>query len=319
MWRRNSLHTLHTTQMTPFIFRSAPAMLALLTLGSVAACSEDSAATPAGPNDVVVGPNGTARQYGAPVALGNGQARTYVVLDQKQQGRPIELGVALTASALDGLPAPMNMPPGDGHAHVDSHEYILPMPQQNGTPFKFVELNWNPVGHEIPGIYTIPHFDFHFYTITKEQRDQITPADAQFQQKADNLPAAALVPQFYSTMTPPGAPTPAVPKMGVHWIDVRSPEIQALLGKPELAKPFTTTFIYGSWNGKFTFVEPMVTRDFILGRRTATTAAQRDSVISLPMGAQASPAGVYPAAYRIAWDAEANEYRIALTQLTQKN
>jgi hypothetical protein len=107
--------------------------------------------------------------------------------------------------------------------------------------------------------------------------------------------------------------------MGVHWIDARSPEIQALLGHPELAKPFTTTFIYGSWNGRFTFVEPMITRDFILGRRAATTATQRDSVIALPMGAQASPAGLYPAAYRIAWDATANEYRIALTQLTSRN
>lgn len=307
--------------MRSFLLRTAPAMAALLTLAAASACNDDAAATPAGPNDVVTLPNGIGLQYGESVALGNGQARTYILLDQKQQGRPIELGVALTPAALEGLPAPMNMPPGntDGHEHVDAHEYILPMPQRNGTPFKFVELDWNPQGHEVQGIYTIPHFDFHFYTVTKAERDLIVPTDAQFQQKADNLPPAALVPPFYSTLTPPGVPTPAVPKMGVHWIDVRSPEIQALMGHPELARPFTTTFIYGSWNGRFTFVEPMITRDFILGRRTAATAAQRDSVISLPMGTQASPAGLYPAAYRIAWDADANEYRIALTQLTHQN
>lgn len=308
--------------MSLFSLRSTPALLALVTVATAGACSDDTSATPAGPTDVVTLPTGESRQYGAAVALGNGQARTYIIFDQKQQGRPIELGVALTPSALEGLPAPMHMPPGgggDGHAHVDAHEYLLPMPERNSTPFKFLSLDWNPQGHEIPGIYTIPHFDFHFYTITKAERDLILPTDAQFQQKADNLPPAAMVPQFYSTMTPPGAPTPAVPKMGVHWIDVRSPEIQGLLGKPELAKPFTTTFIYGSWNGRFTFVEPMITRDFILGRRTAATAAQRDSVIALPMGEKASPAGMYPAAYRIAWDAAANEYRIALTQFRQKN
>lgn len=307
--------------MRSFSLHTAPAILALLTFAAVGACSDDSTASPAGPTDVVTLPNGLSRQYGTAVALGNGTARTYVLFDKQQQGRAVELGVALSPNALEGLPAPMNMPPGggDGHEHVDSHEYILPMPQTNNTPFKFLELDWNPQGHEIPGIYTIPHFDFHFYTITKAERDLIVPTDAQFQQKAENLPPAAMVPQFYSTLTPPNTPTPAVPKMGVHWIDVRSPEIQALLGHPELAKPFTTTFIYGSWNGRFTFVEPMITRDFILGRRTAAAAAQRDSVIPLPMGAQVSPAGVYPAAYRIAWDATANEYRIALTQLTQKN
>jgi|APMI01.1.fsa_nt_gi hypothetical protein len=307
--------------MSLFSIRPAAALTALMAAAAVVACSDDSSASPAGPTDVVTLPNGTSRQYGTSVPLGNGQARTYVIFDQKQQGRALELGVALSPEALEGLPAPMNMPAGgdDAHAHVDSHEYLLPMPQQNGTPFKFVELDWNPQGHEIPGIYTIPHFDFHFYTITKAERDLILPTDATFQQKADNLPPAAQVPQFYSTLTPPNTPTPAVPKMGVHWIDARSPEIQALLGHPELAKPFTTTFIYGSWNGRFTFVEPMITRDFILGRRAATTATQRDSVIALPMGAQASPAGLYPAAYRIAWDATANEYRIALTQLTSRN
>lgn len=302
-------------------FRAASVMIAAAIVSAIAACNDDSSDAPSGPNDIITAPDGTARQYGAPVPLGNGQARTYIVFDNKQLGRAIELGVALTPSALEGLPAPMNMPPGGsgGHEHVDSHEYILPMPLQNSTPFKLMELNWNPQGHEIPGIYTVPHFDFHFYTITKAERDLIVPTDAQYQQKAENLPPAEFVPQFYSTLTPPGAPTPSVPKMGVHWIDVRSPEVQALLGHPELAKPFTTTFIYGSWNGKFTFLEPMITRDFIMSRRTAATASQRDTVMMLPMGAQVSPAGSYPAAYRVMWDATANEYRIALTQLTQKN
>ena len=58
--------------------------------------------------------------------------------------------------------------------------------------------------------------------------------------------------------------------MGVHWIDVRSPELQGLLGKPERAKPFTATFIHGAWNGKFIFDEPMVTRAHLLAKKSAT-------------------------------------------------
>ena len=128
----------------------APAMLATITIATVVACANDSAAAPAGPyNDVLTLANNNSRQYGEPVALGNGSARTYVVFDEKQKGRAIELGVALTPDALEGLPAPMNMPPGNngGHEHVDSHEYILQMPQQNGTPFKFLKSiqHYDPV------------------------------------------------------------------------------------------------------------------------------------------------------------------------------
>src|SRR4051794_20280918 len=44
------------------------------------------------------------RQYGSPVKVGNGSARTYVIFD-KTNGAPVELGVALSEKAMDGLPA----------------------------------------------------------------------------------------------------------------------------------------------------------------------------------------------------------------------
>ena len=43
-----------------------------------------------------------------------------------------------------------------------------------------------------------------------------------------------------------------------------------------------------------------------------------DSVIPVPTATNYEPAGYYPSAYRITWDAQAKEYRIALTQLTWK-
>jgi hypothetical protein len=225
---------------------------------------------------------GLHRRYGRAERLGEGRARTYVLFDKRRGTQvPVEVGVALDERALQGLPAPMPMPhpmpPGDGHEHVDSHIYDLALPARHGTPYQFVELDWNPAGHEVKGVYDVPHFDFHFYTVTPAERAAVDPADPQFQQRADNLPAAEFVPAPYSTLTPPGAPTPAVPRMGVHWIDPRSPEIQGLLGRPELARPFTTTFIHGSWDGRFTFAEPMITRAFILGRkaRRRTRSATR--------------------------------------------
>jgi len=118
---------------------------------------------------------------------------------------------------------------------------------------------------------------------------------------------------------PPGAPAPGIPLTGVHWIDVRSPELQKMFGKPDGFRTFTTTFIYGSWAGRFTFLEPMITRAHILAKKTATDSAVRDEVIPVPTAPRYSPDGYYPSAYRIAWDANAREYRIALTQLKWSN
>jgi hypothetical protein len=65
-----------------------------------------------------------------------------------------------------------------------------------------------------------------------------------------------------------------VPRMGLHWLDSKSPEL------PPAHRPFTATFIVGSWNGQVIFDEPMVTRDFILAQRTGPATA--DS-IALPL------------------------------------
>jgi hypothetical protein len=254
-------------------------------------------------------------RYGDPVKLGNGRARAYVLFDERT-GAPRELGVALDEAALDGLPAA-----GSGHhgdAMVMTHEYILALPAGNKTPFTFVEMNWNPMGHEPEGVYQdVPHFDFHFYTIAKAARDSIVPTNADFEKKGGNLPASEFVPPFNVALGPPGL-EPAklvVPMMGLHWVDVRSAELQKLLGKPEAYKPFTATFIYGSWDGRFHFWEPMVTRAHILSKKDATDPAVRDQVIPISMPAKYQAPGYYPAAYRVAWDAAAREYRIALTEL----
>jgi len=48
---------------------------------------------------------------------------------------------------------------------------MVQLPQQHASAFKFVELDWNPGGHEPAGVYDTPHFDFHFYTIDVAQRN----------------------------------------------------------------------------------------------------------------------------------------------------
>jgi hypothetical protein len=278
------------------------------------ACSDPSGvAAPDGQSNADRGGAASAgihRQYGAPVRVGEGRARTYVIVDQKQGGRAIELGVAFDERAMDGLRAP---DPSHGE-HGDMDMFDLPLPARHNTAFQFVELDWNPRGHGAP--YLEPHFDFHFYTEAPSTRAAITPADPAYAQKAANDPPAASVPAHYATPAALlGAPAAAVsvPMMGMHWVDVRSPELQGLLGNPSGYRPFTATFIYGAWDGKFTFLEPMITRAHIVAKRDAADPAVRDEVIPISTSPTYPTGGFRPTAYRIAWDAQAKEYRVALT------
>jgi hypothetical protein len=277
-------------------------LLAVLALTGLA-CSDSKA--PLDPGGMI---SSTRRQYGAPVEVGNGRARAYVVADQKT-GNPAEVGVALDEAALQGLPATGDHG-GGGHEHYNSH--ILTLPAGSGTPYRFVELDWNPKGHGGP--YTAPHFDFHFYRISLEERDAIDPANPQYAERAANLPAVDQLPAGYGSshllmnLTPAQA---SVPKMGLHWIDTSSPEL------PPRNKPFTATFIVGSWDGKVIFDEPMITRDFILAQRKAAT--RRGEIIPVSAARRYAPVGFYMTGYRVSFDERAKEYRIALTGLTYRD
>lgn len=240
---------------------------------------------------------GAHRQYGTPLKLGRGMARAYVVLDAFSGQTPLEFGVALDARALEGLS-------GEPEAMLR-----LPLPEKSPAPYRFVMVDWNPHGHEPPGVYDVPHLDFHFYTVPEGAVDAIVPTNPDFASEADDLPTGDYVPAYYTVLAPPGL-TPAdvaVPQMGVHWVDTRAPELQGMFGHPEDYRPFDATFIYGSWDGRFTFLEPMVTLDLLRSHPDQTRPVSQPAMYPGP--------GWFPSAYRITYDARAHEYRVALTQL----
>jgi len=292
-------------QTTADHIRRRALALTLLTTAALGGCQAASGAdTPA-----------VRTTYGNPVTIGRGTLRSYVT---ERDGAPAELGVAFSEGALEGLPTT-----GEGH-HGGAgpvHQYDLTFPTANIAPFRFVEVNWNPMGHEPAGVYQdVPHFDFHFYTVSKAERDAIVPSDPAYAVKANAVPTGDYVPPFALQLGPPGA-TPAevaVPKMGVHWVDARSTELQQILGKPEAYQPFARTFIIGSWDGRFHFWEPMITRAHMLAKKSATAAAVRDELIPISVPSRYHVPGYYPTAYRITWDDQAREYRVALAGLTPR-
>ncbi|MFL5494285.1 MAG: DUF5602 domain-containing protein [Gemmatimonadales bacterium] len=309
---------------TLILHRRATQTLWLLTL--LAAC--DDASPPAGADAFPTGPAAqadaqghTIRHYGTPVRVGEGTARTYVLVNTSDRDVPLEVGVALSEGAMEGLPAAT----ANGMAAMAGHGSmlvnLLALPELNPTPYQFVELDWNPAGHEPAAIYGIPHFDFHFYTVSRETRSSILPSDPRYAEAAASFPAAEFRPPFYlDAATAAGAPAWAVtvPQMGLHWFDVRAPELQAALGNPAGYQPFTRTFIKGTWDGRFIFDEPMITRAWLLTKRISSREAAPDEIISVPTAERYAPAGYYPQAYRVAYDPRAREFLVGLTQLAAR-
>jgi hypothetical protein len=245
--------------------------------------------------------------YGPAQTLGQGSARTYVELDAN--GVPTALGVALTETALSGLP----QTPLPGGPSAVNLTLALPASAQI-TGFDHVMLDWNPGGHEPEHVYTLPHFDFHFFLTTPAERDAIMPGDPAWAAKAASFPAAEFIPKDYAAASTlanmePGAA--AVPMMGMHWLDVKSPELQP----PPNGKTFTTTFIYGSWNGKVNFAEPMITKAFI------ESVKDDPDGVAIPISpiTRAQKPGMYPTRYSIRFDKPTGEYRVAIEGLTPRS
>lgn len=203
------------------------------------------------------------------VQVHGGKSWTWVKLDK--DGNPQQLGLTLNDAVLSSVPTGTS----DGGDHIMENTFIIPFHQKGiqATPFQFVMLNWNPNGHEPAGIYDRPHFDIHFYMTPADSVMKYTDID-----KIDNkLPAAAYLPPTYQ------APIPGVPMMGKHWIDVTSPELNG--------QPFTQTFIYGSYDSKVVFYEPMITLDFLKNNSNFERA--------IPQPAKFGKTGFYPTKMRV--------------------
>jgi hypothetical protein len=236
----------------------------------------------------VAEPHGGDLKYGAPVRVGRGFARTFVVVADDGS---TELGVALSADVMEGLPAngdPSGLVMPDG---LSTFGYELPMPRGNPTACQHVMLDWNPGGHEPPGLYDVAHFDFHFYLIDRATRLGIDPARPDFAERAARLPDPSLIPDRYFLPMPD-----AVPAMGVHWLDAAAPELKG--------QAFSQTMLFGSWDGEVIFAEPMITKELLMSKPSLT--------FEIPTASMAPASGPLPESYTVRWDPGSGEYRVSL-------
>ena len=205
---------------------------------------------------------------GATVQLHDGKAWSTLTVDD--EGAPEQLAITITDAAMNSVP----LEGESGHNHDNNLVVPLHPKTLKATPFQFIGLDWNPGGHPPMNIYTLPHFDFHFYMVPQaEVEAAVDPLKLNLAPAADYIPANHIA-------------TDAVPQMGMHWVDVTSPELN-----PTNPAVFTQTMILGSYNGKVTFYEPMITRDFLL----STTTFER----SIPQAPKVQTTGYYPTKMRI--------------------
>lgn len=218
-------------------------------------------------------------------ALGTGTVNAFVELDG--DGTPVSMGVRFTEATLTSLPT---------HGAVET---VLALPADAAVaPYDHVSFDWQPHGHEPNGVYTIPHFDIHFYLMTMAERATIDPADTT---KVNRRPAPEYIPAGY-------VPTPgAVPMMGAHWVDPTSPEFTPA--------GFSRTFLYGFWDGSMNFVEPMITKAFI---ESVKAMPSQSVTFPIPQPQAFETTGFYPTAYSVRYDADAEAYEIVLEELTQR-
>lgn len=223
---------------------------------------------------------------GVPVKIGHGTAHTLVRTGA--DGAVSAIGVVLTERILDGLPAAA---PGTD----PNFPYVLSMPTKGPkTVVDHVVINWESTGHPPPQVYDLPHFDFHFYVVSREEVAKVRFNGPNDSADPGQQPAAELLPAGY--VLPSGT---AVPRMGVHAINPASPEFQQ--------QPFTATFIYGYYEKRLTFVEPMASLDFLKSKPSFSAPVARP--------AKYSRDGLYPSRYSIRYDDAKTVYEVMLEEL----
>lgn len=194
-------------------------------------------------------------------------------------GNLSSLGVHLDAGAFDAFDE-------GGEHHGEEFAAHLHFPEIDTHQFTFNGFHYNPQGHAPPGIYTVPHFDFHFYFIEEEIVEGITGGPlpeylpfiglAEYEVPDEQFPSGYMFEKHRLI----------IKEMGEHLLDGTAPEFHG--------EAFTHTNVYGVYDpaidpdepdgsetielggdevtlpvyegdgvGRLHFVEPMITTEFI--------------------------------------------------------
>lgn len=249
---------------------------------------------------------------GESVDVGNGTVMAYATTNDA--GNLTSLGAHLDGNAVTSFAQ------GGSHREkeVAAHSHF-PTETTGGDaldhPFTFLGFHYNPQGHAPPGVYDVPHFDFHFYMLEDQKVEAISGGPL-----GDKpMPFIGMADyEIPDAQRPPGYEFEKhrflIKEMGEHLLDATAPEFNGT--------SFTHTYVYGihdpsidpanpdrtevvtlgdedvevpvytgDGQGQLHFVEPMVTTDFI--RNDLNQAKE----VGVATPARFPTAGAYPTTY----------------------
>ncbi|WP_084615028.1 hypothetical protein [Nakamurella lactea] len=242
---------------------------------------------------------GPCADYGQSAPRGKGTLTAY---SQSEHGRPSAIGLVFPDRTLIGLPTD---PPSDGQWCFDKNADGTTDPMTEctdgygstlqlsehfkssvDTQFTYLLINWNPMGHPPMHVYDSPHFDIHFYLNANSERLKIRTGPCGELVNCDDFELGKVLPP--AKYNPPKYEfTGAVaPGMGNHLINTDAPEFHG--------QPFTHSWIQGTWNGKVTFYEPMVTKAWFAGLIDGTRPSR---CFPIPPAQAVQAGGWYPTRY----------------------
>lgn len=228
---------------------------------------------------------------GPEVQYGKGKARSWISINV--EGIPVEIGIELSKGVFANL-----------SELAIGHELTTVLPlhykAKEITPFEHIGLNFQPEGHG--PVFWSEHFDFHFYTITNEERLAIPPYDANDPSIVDAynaFPDMTKMPMDYFKFPFSGG---AYPQMGKHWVPQ---DWQTGYS------PFTHVMILGSYNQKNNFIEPMITVDYLISGEEFSGAYSQPTTFE-------ESGNNYPSAYNIYHNNETGSVYISLSNFVKR-
>jgi Domain of unknown function (DUF5602) len=246
-----------------------------------------------------------------------------------QRDIPLSIGVSFTEQALDPMftaafdDFPRELPHLTAPGLEPARVYDLPFPAKVRKTTPFDHMGWfaNAQGHNPPGVFTFPHADVHFFMITVKERQAISGQldDKMLTYPPEGfLPADFCLPLFTSVppfckllteLTETDVPGSNDTEQGLHWVDQSAPELRGEL--------FRQINIFGTYDGKVVFWEPMITKQFFEDVRSFLNDLQSTGktivlTFAIKQPEKFQETSYYPTQYTVSYDAEVGEFTVSL-------
>lgn len=202
----------------------------------------------------------------------------------------VSVGATIPLASIEGAPGeiPMTWPPAVTAA--------LDLPEAaQAAGVTHLTMYWEPMGHT-PETFMTPHFDFHFYLVPESLRVAI---DCEDESKPATLPAGyglvdeVLPPELVDLTGEEVLVGVCVPEMGMHSLH---------MVEVETTEPFDGTMVVGYYEGEPIFVEPMISRAYLMRRQS----------FDMEIPAVTGSSGM-PSTFEAVYDGNSDAYRFTLS------